>query len=248
MEKTIHKNEQYDTKIKHLEKYISDNRDQWFKTDMQWIYPNPTSKNPGNWKLLKSERKKLDHIKFDVFKKDTNQQPNTVFYYWNGNHVDLCFEHAVFFFTKRIDLTKNWTSIFAYGELIHVMPETSDCIWYQQYDPTEPFVKARNLIGIYAIKYYNDEELPIDLKGHNVALISLRSVPKDMVPIDLPTDEPQILWHGAYLLIEDGEKTRVHKFDSEDEGGWLLQCLTNIAFPKYVQEEAVLATKYIKTY
>jgi len=230
-------------KMKLIEKYILDNREQWFKTDIEWIYPNPTSKNSYNWEFLKCQRQISDGVKFDVFKRETNREPDTVFYYWNGNHVNLNFEDTVYFFTKLIKLTNNWTSIFTYGELLHQMKD--NFVWYQRYEPNVPFVKARNLIGIYAVKYYKDDELPIDLKGHEVALISLRSVPKDIVPITLP-DEPQILWHGAYLLISDNDKTRVHKFDSEDQKGWLPQWLTNFAFPKYVQEEAVLATKYIK--
>jgi len=230
-------------KMELLNQYISNNREEWFKIDMEWIYPNPEPKNRRDWDLIKCERQKLDNVKFDVFKKATHQQPDTVFYYWNGNHVNLDFEHALYFFTTLIHLTKNWTPIFAFGELLHVVGD--NYVWYQRYEPTEPFVKPRHLIGIYAVKYYSDDELPVNLKGHKVALISLRSVPKDIVPIHLP-DEPHILWHGAYLLVGDGDKTHVHKFDSEDEGGWLPQFLTNFAFPKYVQEEAILATKYIR--
>lgn len=237
----------YHNKIVSLESYITENRDKWFSTDLKWMHPFPTSKKPGNWCLHKSERKKLDCVKFDVFERSTGEQPEKVFYYWNGNEVDLNLEESLHFFLTQIKLTNNWTPIFTFGLLLHET-KVGDYVWYQRYESTEPFVRARNLIGIYAVKHLEDSDLPEHLKGRKVALISLRSVPKDMVPIKLSRKEPQIIWHGAYLLVENGEKTMVHKFDSEDEGGWLFQPLTNFAFPKYVQEEAVLATEYIKNH
>jgi len=232
-------------KIPLVEQYIADNHEKWNVVDFKWIYPNPTIENPGNWDRKENQHTHFDGQTFDVFERATGEQPEKVFYYWNGNKVDLNFEEALNFFTTKIELTHNWTSIFTYGKLIH-KTDRGDYIWYQRYEPTEPFVKARNLIGIYNIKHFTEDELPEELKTKKVALISLRSVPKKIIPIKLPKDEPQIIWHGAYLLIGGKKRTHVHKFDSEDEGGWLFQGLTNLAFPKYVQEEAILATKYIK--
>jgi len=219
------------------------------------MLPFPTKLNPRHWHRHKSERRKLDGVKFDVFEMSTGTQPEKVFYYWNGNDVDLKLDDALNFFLTKIGLTKNWTDIFTYGKLLY--KTASDYVWYQRYEPA--VVSARNLIGIYAVNHLDDSILPDQLKGKQCVLISLRSVPKDLINNKSIRDllkalpywkqmrnEPQIVWHGAYLLVGNGDKTSVHKFDSEDEGGWLPQFVTNFAFPKYVQDEAILATQYIR--
>jgi hypothetical protein len=240
-----HKYKIINKNISLVEEYINKNHEEWNKIDFSWIYPYPTTYNNLNWDRLECHQEVFDGQTFDVYERDTGTQPTKVFYYWNGNKVRGNIEYVLNFITTKVGLTHNWTPIFTLGKFIH-KTDRGDYIWYQRYEPTQPFVDARNLIGIYNIKRFKQEELPEDLKAHEVVLISLRSVPPDILPIKIPKNEPQIIWHGAYLLISDGEYTRVHKFDSEDEGGWLFQPLTNFAFPKYVQEEAVLTTKYIR--
>jgi len=238
-----------------LDKYIKENRELWASEDLLlWMNDLPISYDSHKWDCHTLFSKKVDNKVYTVFSKETQTNPKTVFYYWNGHPIKLNFFDAITFFTRMIKETYRWTSIFTKGDLLHSNIKERYYIWHQIYEPTKPIlgkylVEPRHLIGIYSVKILTESEYPIFYKNQKdikIALISLRSLPEELVPIKLPSGEPQIIWHGAYLLISTCEHiTYVHKFDSEDEGGWLFQSITDAAFPDYVQKEAIDTTSFI---
>jgi len=254
--------------------YIKQNMEEWLTHDRNILDKPPTVNRPdtpsGLWKWKKCARKEVDAttlteidelnskfslekpktIIFDVFSQPTSSEPKKRFYYWSGNDIDIPFDVAVDFFTQRIDLTPNFTAICTQTKLLasynignNIVSGSANenpnvFIWYQRYEPTEPFVKARNLVGIYCIHRISSSEV----------YVSMRSVPPECVPdyIDLDPDEPLIVWNACVKLQRSGDATKVYKCDSENEGGLLFEWMTNLAFPQYVQEEAIKTTKYIK--
>lgn len=251
-----------------LDEYIRKNRDEWFTQDMSWINDIPITPSKGynihpniirdEWHRSMCFKQKIGNLTYDVYDKRTHTNPHTVFYYWDGNPIDLKFYDAIDFFTLMIKETGNWTSIFTKGELLLSNRESifnnSYYVWHQCYEAVEPIfgkylVEPRHLIGIYSVRMLRESEYPNHFKNGKdiqIAIISLRSIPKELTPIEIPKGQPQIIWRGAYLLIGKEGKTYVHKFDSEDEGGWLFQSITDIAFPDFVQKEAMLCTEYIE--
>lgn len=245
-------------KLRKLNVYIEEYRKIWTKEDLLWMEDIPSKFNTSH-KWIKSEcsEVKTENNTYTVYHKSTHVNPKTVFYYWNGNIIDCSFDKAIKFFTLIIKSTYHWTSIFTEGKLLLADDIKKYYVWSLKYEPLKSFpvkspISPRHLIGIFSVHVFKKKKyhkLPFkDLiqPDDNVAIISLRSVPQELVPIDLPKNDPQILWHGAYLLIGRGNVTHVHKWDSEDEGGWLLQSITDIAFPDYVQKEAIGTTKFIK--
>jgi hypothetical protein len=232
--------------------YIKDHYESWFAADRKLLRKYPTANKPRKWCWIDDKRTELNvgdkQLTFDVFRKSSGTQPETIFYYWNGNPIDLPFDVAVDFFTARIDLTGNFTAIFTKGKLLQQYDVKSEnettskvSIWHQRYEPTEPLVKARNLVCIYVVNL-------MTINNVKCAIISMRSMPPECVPhyIDLDSGEPLILLRAGYMLVENGNTTSVHKFDSEDEGGLLFQPLTNLVYPKYLIEESTKATIYVK--
>ena len=246
-------------KCKVLNEYILQNRGTWWFDDLLKADTVPTTKEHSNWKHHAEFDKQVDRgdeqvLDYQVFSRATKINPQTVFYYWNSNPVNMGIDDAVLFFTRMLKSTHNWTSIFKSADLLLANPKERFYVWHMVYEATKPLfgkslIEPRHLIGIFAIKTLKEEEYPSFLqneKNCKVVLISLRSVPHELVPIKIPSAEPQILWIGTYLLIGKGSVTHVHKWDSENEGGFLLQPLTDIAFPDFVQKEAIGTTEYIR--
>jgi hypothetical protein len=241
-------------KIELLDEYIKKNRDLWAREDLSsWINDLPITSKSKEWHKSTIFSQKVDNRVYKVFKKETNTNPETVFYYWNGHPVQSNFLKTIDILTLLIKETYRWTPIFTNGDLLHVNIGERYYVWNMLYEPTKPIfdtylVNPRRLIGIFSVKILEESEYPLiykDEKDIKIAVISLRSVPEDLVPLKIEANNIQIKWHGIYFLIGKGDVTYIHKFDSEDEGGWLLQPITDAAFPDYVLKEAVGTTKFI---
>lgn len=233
--------------LEAVRNYLLLNREAWFQKNLEWFTAIPTPHDPGEWKWISLYQKQVGNATFDVFKKPTDEKSIEAFFYWNGNEIELPFEIAIDFFISRIELSAAWTPVFANGMKILETPE-GDQVWYQHYEPGYP-LSPRNLITAYTVRKLEENEIPEEFSGHQVTLISMNSIPNEIIPVTLPSEkkEPRIHQRGAYLLVStERNSVRVYKVDAENQGGMVPENVTNLAFPYFVQQEAEGQLKYIQ--
>ena len=248
-----------------LYEWIKKERGTWHREDLALWNGLPTPERPGKWAHLEDKRVTYNGLVFDVFRSDTGKSPKWAFYYWNGNPIHLSdekdeYEMVVDFFMRRIDLTRQFTPIFTFHHLFLDRPDAT--VHFQRYEPTQVGVVPRNLVCIYASKRLEEKEYPNFLRqemretetqyglrqAYSVTLVSMRSAPTQNVHVEMLDHEAFIELCAGYLHVDrhhrDGHGISVYKYDAEDENGWLLEDITAIFYPEYVQKDALLTTQY----
>ncbi len=144
---------------------------------------------------------------------------------------------SLYFLLFQIPLSKEWTKeVFSTQQLLVVDGDSE--IWAQYLVPSflPRFfgVSPRFLVSCY-------------VRGSDSKLLSCRSLPKEMFV--LPKSLPLIDWHGAFAftaILGEKNKCLVCKLDREDQGGLFPAFLMNLTMPKFLKEEVVKATDYIR--
>ena len=251
--------------------WANDRRSEWRRDDLMWWQQPPKPDQPGEWIHLVGERRNLRDMVFNVFRCDHMQEnePRVGFSYWNGNHIQLSeydddenWEAVIDFFMRRLDLTPQWTPICTYAHLYVKDPLLTLC--WLRYEPTEPGVSPRNLMGALALEYLDEKDYPLFILDelnriekligkrlpYKVALLMARSLPSSVVNRDKLGKEEFIEWRASCLFVDrcEGHGVAVYKFDAENQRGRLGKgigkALTDYETPRYDQDEAYLTTRY----
>jgi hypothetical protein len=261
-----------DSDEKTLYTWVQEHREEWWLEDLALWQQPPRLDNPGDWTRMEAKQTTYKGLIFDVFVKDTREEPKWAYAYWNGNPGQIAekrddntddngenLDMVLDFFMRQVKYTKHWTPIFTYSHCFLDRPDV--CIHIQRYEPTQPGVEPRNLIGIYALKRLKEAEYPPYLKAemdevekrygvrpkYRVAMLSQRSLPDAKVNTQLLAGEKFIDWKASQFFVDRcrGQGVAIDKKDAEDEGGFLLEDLIKSPFGDEVQLEARDCTKFM---